>query len=104
MDITAPEKGPATGPQNAPPKKTVASPDAPRTLDRVELIDRLANEMRMKSGLFDMPHAYFVAQVKLQLSGNPAFDKSLASDNDTSGKPASTLQSAACFHAWAMRD
>ena len=74
-----------------------------RLLDRTEMIERLANDLRLKSGL-DLPHAYFVQQIKLQLSGSPAFDHSLLEPESPAARRAANYQSAACFEAWAIRD
>lgn len=75
----------------------------PRLMDGTELLDQLAQAMRLRSGL-DLPHAYFVQQVKLQLSGSPAFDQSLANPDEQGGRAMPAYESAACFQAWAMRD
>lgn len=75
----------------------------PRLMDGAELLDQLAHAMRLRSGL-DLPHAYFVQQVKLQLSGSPAFDQSLANPEEQRGREMPAYESAACFQAWAMRD
>lgn len=74
-----------------------------RFLDRAELIDRMAKALRLKSGL-DLPHGYFVEQVKLQLAGSPAFDRSLLGADDHRQGTAASYQSADCFRAWAIRE
>lgn len=74
-----------------------------RFLDRAEMIDRMAKALRLKSGL-DLPHGYFVEQVKLQLAGSPAFDRSLLGNDDDKPGTAAAYQSADCFRAWAIRD
>jgi hypothetical protein len=74
-----------------------------RFLDRAELIERMAKAMRLKSGI-DLPHAYFVEQVKLQLAGSPAFDRSLLGPESGKAKGAVSYQSADCFRAWALRE
>ncbi len=93
----------ARGPAETAIETTAAISGTPRFLDRVEMIDRLAKAMRLKSGL-DLPHAYFVEQVKLQLAGSPAFDRSLLGEDEDRTTPTSSYQSADCFKAWAMRD
>lgn len=79
------------------------SPDGSRLLGRAEMIDRLAHAMRLKSGL-DLPHGYFVEQVKLQLAGSPAFDRSLERTGEVRTGSAAAYRGSACFEAWAMRD
>ncbi|CAN7539629.1 hypothetical protein LJR030_005519 [Rhizobium sp. LjRoot30] len=75
--------------------------DASRHLDTPEFIDRLAEKLRHSSGI-DLPHAYFVEQVKLKLAGSPAFDASLGeAAPEAANKPSSDYQSSACFMAWA---
>jgi hypothetical protein len=74
---------------------------AERAIEAPELIDRLALDMRMKSGI-DLPHAYFVEQVKLKLSGKtvsglPADGKLPA--NDRKGVPCMT---SSVFEFWAL--
>lgn len=76
--------------------------DVGRAMGTPELIDRLAKEMRLRSCL-DLPHAYFVEQVKLQLSGSPAFDASLAAE--ARGRlPAGDRGGDAFYRAWALRE
>ncbi|MBB4063378.1 hypothetical protein [Gellertiella hungarica] len=103
MDTTVHEtdSAPVSVKPNAP--DTHGSADGSRLLGRAEMIDRLAHAMRLRSGL-DLPHAYFVEQVKLQLAGSPAFDKSLSEPETRAARRAATYQSAACFEAWAIRD
>lgn len=103
MDINALVNGPVSGAANTNLPSTSSHEDRQHVMDRKELIDRLAISMRLKSGL-DLPHGYFVEQVKLQLAGSPAFDRSLAEPESQPGKNAAIYQSAACFQAWAMRD
>ncbi len=74
-----------------------------RLLDRKELIDRMAKALRLKSGL-DLPHGYFVEQVKLQLAGSPAFDRSLLGPEAEESREPASYRSADCFKAWAIPD
>lgn len=86
--------------QNAPSMKPHEEPS--RSLDTPELIERLAENLRLTSGI-DLPHAYFVEQVKLQLAGSTAFDASLVANADgNKAGSGSQYQSAALFKAWAI--
>lgn len=97
MATTATARGADLAPANTDTKTE------PRLMDGTELLDQLAQAMRLRSGL-DLPHGYFVQQVKLQLSGSPAFDQSLANPEDQTRREMPAYESAACFQAWAMRD
>jgi hypothetical protein len=70
--------------------------DQARSLDTSEMIDRLATEMRARSA-GELPHAYYVEQVKRQLAGKSirtsAANDDPAQDND---------QQISVFHAWAL--
>ncbi|TNM62982.1 hypothetical protein [Aliirhizobium smilacinae] len=70
-----------------------------RIIDKSDLIDRLATEMRVKSG-GELPLSFCIAQVKRQLAGKQS--ESSAANN----KPAATARPAvgSVFHSWAMRD
>lgn len=76
--------------------------DHGRAMGSPELIEKMAKEMRLRSCL-DLPHAYFVEQVKLQLSGSPAFDASLAANDDTAPARADR-RTDSFYRAWALRD
>ncbi|WP_223218004.1 hypothetical protein [Rhizobium wenxiniae] len=70
-----------------------------RALSKSELIDRLATEMRVKSG-GELPLSFCIAQVKRQLAGlqpgsTSADDKPAIPVNPPAGS---------VFHSWAMRD
>ncbi len=80
--------------------RPVAEGDAnSRILEKSELIDRLATEMRAKSG-GELPLSFCIHQVKRQLSGELS-DSSASDDRtDLTQKP----PVGAVFHAWAMRD
>lgn len=101
MEVTDSTAAAKRGLAETPSESTGNPPGGQRFMDRKEFVDRLAQAMRLKSGL-DLPHAYFVEQVKLQLAGSPAFDKSLlgSEGNDNHRMPAH--QSADCFRAWAI--
>ncbi len=60
-----------------------------------DFLDRFAETMRAGSGV-DLPHAYFVEEARLRLSGGSKLHH-LA---DPRTKP-EQLQSSACFDAWA---
>lgn len=103
MDITVREQGATSGSASSAANSNTGPDNGQRLMDRAELIERLAQSMRLKSGL-DLPHAYFVEQVKLKLAGSPAFDQSLVEPDDPAAKRSAHFKSAACFEAWAMRD
>ena len=75
--------------------------DTPRTIDTPEFIDRLAENMRHSSGS-ELPHLYYVEQVKLQLAGDPAFDKTLAAAANAPEKSDAIYHGSDCFKAWAI--
>lgn len=70
-----------------------------RALSRSELVDRLATEMRVKSG-GELPLSFCIAQVKRQLAGTQP--GSSAADDNPSMPVNSPTKSV--FHSWAMRD
>ena len=59
-----------------------------------EFLDRFAETMRAGSGM-DLPHAYFVEEARLKLSGGKVHHLA-----DPHTRP-EQLQSSACFDAWA---
>ncbi len=67
-----------------------------RPLGSKEFIDRLAEDLRQSSDT-DLPHSYFVEQVKLQLAGETRPDT--AED-----APARRYQTSDCFKSWAFQD
>ncbi|MCA0257020.1 MAG: hypothetical protein LCH47_10560 [Proteobacteria bacterium] len=67
---------------------------SPRQLDTPEFIDRLAVELRAE-GDPDLPHSYYVEQVKLRLSGKAGFEAAVA-------RAAPSYEGSDCFRAWAM--
>ena len=86
-----------------PNSMSVPTPSQPTaySLNTPEMIDRLAAEMRQTSGS-DLPHAYYVEQVKLKLAGvRPGADKP-ANDAVLNAKPGSAEHPSAIFHAWAL--
>jgi hypothetical protein len=71
----------------------------PRPLDTAEMIDRLATELRVKSG-GELPHAFCVEQVKKQLAGQVA-ETSAANDEQAQKKPG---EQKSVFHSWAISE
>lgn len=71
-----------------------------RHLDTVELIDRMAHDLKASSDA-DLPHCYFVEQAKLRLAGIHTRERAandavkMVSKNTVNG-PSSV------FYAWAM--
>ncbi|MGK6312458.1 hypothetical protein [Neorhizobium sp. DT-125] len=70
-----------------------------RFLGTPEMIDRLATEMRARSG-GELPHSFCVEQVKRQLSGKPA-ETAAANDGPVQRKPP---EQPSVFHAWALSE
>ncbi len=66
-----------------------------RSLDTADMIDRLATEMRARTG-GELPHAFYVDQVRRQLAG-----KSVANDETAREKG---QEQASVFHAWAFSE
>ncbi|MCF3641657.1 hypothetical protein LXM94_16920 [Rhizobium sp. TRM95111] len=63
-----------------------------RAIGPAELLDRLAQKMRAESGI-DLPHDYFLAEVRRQLA-HPEEPHPAGKGDD--------VQSSACFNCWAM--
>ena len=83
----------------AVPPNTPQQTETSRLLATPELIDRLAAELRARSDA-DLPHAFYVAQVRRQLA-------SQANENiPASSEPQRRAGSAhpSVFHAWALSD
>lgn len=79
-------------------QSTPTSPDtnpASRSLNTPEFIDRLAAELRSR-GDVDLPHSYYVEQVKLRLAGEAEPKDAPA---ERAQKP---YESSDCFRAWAL--
>lgn len=77
-------------------EKTTAS----RPIDTSEMIDRLANELRVKSG-GELPHAFCVEQVKKQLAGKAT---ETAAANDEQAHQKLQDQKTSVFHSWAISE
>ncbi len=71
--------------------------DALKPVTPPEMIERLATEMRAKSG-GDLPHAFCVEQVKRQLAGKTY---ETAAANDQPGERKTPLQ-VSVFESWAL--
>lgn len=69
------------------------------TPSKSELIDRLATEMRVKSG-GELPLSFCIAQVTRQLDG---FKPDASATYNPASIPAATPASSV-FHAWAIRE
>lgn len=81
-------------------QSTASSPEnshTPRPLNTPEFIDRLATELRSQ-GDVDLPHSYYVEQVKLRLAGEPA--TTTKHEPATHGSGANS--SSDCFRSWAL--
>lgn len=89
--------------------QSVSSPIPPvsntaeRALGAPELIDRLAEELRASSDM-DLPHSYFVEQVRLGLAGSANPDRMAANAVEGSARNTRRTANAAVFRAWAMPD
>lgn len=79
------------------------SDTAARAIDAPELIDRLAERLRASSDV-DLPHSYFVEQVRLGLGGIDLADQMIANDIESAGRKQQKTAAQSVFHAWAMPD
>ncbi|MBX9466709.1 MAG: hypothetical protein ACK4UW_16705 [Rhizobium rhizophilum] len=79
------------------------SDPADRAMEAPQLIDRLAEELRASSDV-DLPHSYFVEQVRLGLAGRDMTDRVAANDVESGAHRGSKAQARSVFHAWAMPD
>ena len=89
------------------PSSAVTSPrvsePADRTIEAPELIDRLAEKLRASSDV-DLPHSYFVEQVRLGLADKNLADRLAANDIESGGHRGRRQPARSVFHAWAMPD
>ena len=74
-----------------------------RAMESPELIDRLAEELRTSSDV-DLPHSYFVEQVKLRLAGKTTDDHHVANDTAQMARQTAVNDSASVFKSWAIPD
>lgn len=79
--------------QNSMPSSAEGNLSA-RPLNTPEFIDRLASELRSQ-GDIDLPHSYYVEQVKLRLAGQAPAEPS-------SERTPAPYESSDCFRAWAL--
>ena len=79
------------------------SEPADRAMGAPQLIDRLAEELRASSDV-DLPHSYFVEQVRLGLAGRDMADRVVANDVESGAPRSRKANAGAVFHAWSMPD
>lgn len=85
-------------------KNSADADDVSRNIDTPEFINRLAEDMRAKSGS-DLPLSCFVEQVRMQLSGkSPADLIRIAANSSRPQATVPTYETSDCFRAWAMPD
>lgn len=77
--------------------------DQENLIEAGDLIDRLAHELRVKSNL-DLPHAYFVEQVKITLAGHDPVLPSAANDSARPAPGRTVNCDNSVFRSWAMTD
>ncbi|MBB4104724.1 hypothetical protein [Allorhizobium borbori] len=75
------------------PSSAQGTPSA-TPLNTPEFIDRLATELRSQ-GDVDLPHSYYVEQVKLRLAGQTPAEPA-------SERTPAPYESSDCFRAWAL--
>jgi hypothetical protein len=73
-----------------------------RTIEAPEFLNRLAEDLRAKSGS-DLPLSCFVEQVKLQLAGGKSPEE-LQGEVRESANSNTPYQSSDCYRFWAMPD
>lgn len=78
-------------------------PVSGRGLEASGLIERLAKEMRAAS-TSDLPHSYFIEQVKLQLAGLDPDDRNGADTPQRHAEHVATGAPLSVFHSWALPD
>ena len=83
--------------ENASMSGNQATADASRQLGTEEFIGRLAENLRQNSDS-DLPRAFFIEQVKLQLAGQ----QSGGAEEPATSTAANRYQSSDCFKAWAI--
>jgi hypothetical protein len=76
--------------------------DVSRTIETPEFINRLAEDLREKSGS-DLPLSCFVEQVKMQLSGKSRAELiRIAANQSKKQTQIPSYDTSDCFKAWAM--
>jgi hypothetical protein len=90
----------------AMPASAPVTGDTARRIGSPEMIDRLATEMRARSG-GELPHSYYVEAVRRKLGGLPSelpgeipsgITAQTPAANDTTVQPSAS----SVFHAWAI--
>ncbi|WP_046632949.1 hypothetical protein [Neorhizobium galegae] len=84
---------------NSMPMPDASEDKDARSLDTAEMIDRLATEMRARTG-GELPHSFYVDQVRRQLTGRSV---ALSAANDEAARVKGQEQ-ASVFHAWALSE
>lgn len=85
---------------NSVPKPNIPdTTEKRRILATPEMIDRLATEMRARTG-GELPHSFYVEQVKRQL-GDRLVETIAANDEPKQAKPKED-DPCSVFHAWAL--
>lgn len=84
-----------------PIPKNTETPE--RCTSTQHFIDRLAEELRASGGV-DLPHSYFVAQVKIRLAGRDLSDRDAANDAELLIRSWKAKVAPSVFNAWARRD
>ncbi|MDH4440416.1 MAG: hypothetical protein QE284_08515 [Rhizobium sp.] len=86
------------------PSGTVTSPRVSEPADSAitapDLIDRLAENLRASSDV-DLPHSYFVEQVRLGLAGADLTDHAAANAIETGAHRGKASATQSVFNAWA---
>jgi hypothetical protein len=74
-----------------------------RSIETPELIDRLAVEMRA-TGDRDLPHSFYVEQVKRKLAGTRSRTDPVAANDETAEPPKAQVaaSTSSVFQCWAM--
>lgn len=89
------------------PSSAVTSPrvsePTDRTIEAPELIDRLAEKLRASSDV-DLPHSYFVEQVRLGLAGADLTDHAAANAIESGAHRRKRAATQSVFDAWARPD
>jgi hypothetical protein len=86
---------------NKPVPSVSENKDRNRLRDLPEMIDRLAREMRARSG-GELPHSFCVEQVKRQLSGQSPGP--IAANDTKPPAQAEDGRTAAIFRCWALSE
>lgn len=74
-----------------------------KQLNLAELIDRMAEELRRSSNA-DLPHAYYVEQIRQTLAGRMSSSDPATNDAAALVRKGAVRNDGAVFQAWAMPD